>query len=187
MLMHCLNIQVKQGRVFSWIPQLLRSNYAKHHGFHRMRMFYIFDIIISAPSWANKKAFHPFSNMPIGHCPIVGGGPIWPKSTFKSFAGSFIWSYMLVNRIKSRFWLILKIRPSSGHITFDPAHWKVIFKSVHHPSLWGVYPEVLMALAQNSWENSISLNRLGEKSQKPHFETGIFKTEIKHGFWDFSP
>ena len=63
----------------------------------------------------------------------------------------------------------------------------VIFQSVQRPMLWGVYPEVLMALAQNSWENSISLNRLGEKSQKQHFETGIFKTEIKHGFWDFSP
>ena len=25
-----------------------------------------------------------------------------------------------------------------------------IFKSVWHPMLWGVYPEVLMALAQNS-------------------------------------
>ena len=64
---------------------------------------------------------------------------------------------------------------------------KMGFKSVHHPILWGVYPEVLMALAQNSWEKSISLNRLGEKSQKPYFKTGIFKTEIKHGFGDFSP
>ena len=26
----------------------------------------------------------------------------------------------------------------------------VIFKSVLHPRLWGVYPEVLMALTQNS-------------------------------------
>ena len=76
---------------------------------------------------------------------------------------------MLVNRNKSWFWLILKFRSPSGHITFDPPHWKVIFKSVHHPSLWGVYPEVLMALAQNCWENSISLYRLGEKSQKHIF------------------
>ena len=53
--------------------------------------------------------------------------------------------------------------------------------------LWGVYPEVLMALAQNSWEISILLNRLGEKSQKPYFKTGIFKTEIKHGFETFLP
>ena len=27
---------------------------------------------------------------------------------------------------------------------------KVIFKNFQHPMLWGVYPEVLMALAQNS-------------------------------------
>ena len=27
---------------------------------------------------------------------------------------------------------------------------KVIFKIFQHPMLWGVYPEVLMALAQNS-------------------------------------
>ena len=27
---------------------------------------------------------------------------------------------------------------------------RVIFKNFQHPILWGVYPEVLMALAQNS-------------------------------------
>ena len=114
----------------------------------------------------------------------LGGGDLFAKF---SFSGIF-WCYghhrWGINLSKGS---IGKFRSPSGHITFDLPHCKVIFKSVHHPSLWGVYPEVLMALAQNSWENSISLNRLGEKSQKPHFETGIFKTEIKYGFWDFSP
>ena len=82
---------------------------------------------------------------------------------------------------------ICKFGSPSGHITFDPAHWKVIFKSVHHPSLWGVYPEVLVPLAQNSWENSISLKRLGEKSQKPCFISVLKIPVSKCGFWDFSP
>ena len=41
---------------------------------------------------------------------------------------------------------------------------KVIFKIFQHPMLWGVYPEVLMALAQNSWQIWNSSNRLGDKS-----------------------
>ena len=41
---------------------------------------------------------------------------------------------------------------------------KVIFKNFQHPMLWGVYPEVLMALAQNSWQIWNSSNRLGDKS-----------------------
>ena len=47
-----------------------------------------------------------------------GGGPIWPKLTFSTLSGIFIWSYMVVNRNKSYFWLISKFRPSSGQITF---------------------------------------------------------------------
>ena len=53
--------------------------------------------------------------------------------------------------------------------------------------LWGVYPEVLVALAQKSWENSISLNRLGEKSQKPCFISVLKIPVLKYGFWEFSP
>ena len=41
---------------------------------------------------------------------------------------------------------------------------KVIFKIFQNPMLWGVYPEVLMALAQNSWQIWNSSNRLGDKS-----------------------
>ena len=63
----------------------------------------------------------------------------------------------------------------------------VIFQSVQRPMLWGVYPEVLMALAQNSWEISISSNRLGEKSQKPFFISVLKIPVLKYGFWDFSP
>ena len=69
---------------------------------------------------------------------------------------------MLVNRNKSWFWLILKFRSPSGHITFDPPHWKVIFKSVHHP--------LGLELVQRSWWHLLKtveknqLNRLGEKS-----------------------
>ena len=88
-----------------------------------------------------------------------------------SFAGIF-WCYGHHRwGVKPSKGSICKFGSPSGHITFDPPHWKVIFKSVHHPMLWGVYPEVLVALAQKSWENSISLNRLGEKSQKPCFKT----------------
>ena len=78
--------------------------------------------------------------------------------------------------------------------------------------LWGVYPEVSMVLAQNNWENSILLNHIGESlriedsclkmwflrlfsetvwqnwdSSNELCKIGIFKTEIKHGFWYFSP
>ena len=66
----------------------------------------------------------------------------------------------------------------------------VIFKSFQHHGLWGVYPEVLMALAQNSWEISISSNRLGEKSQKPYWVLKIcwklcpfFQTRIQYWFY----
>ena len=38
----------------------------------------------------------------------------------------------------------------------------VIFKSVRHPMIWGVFPEVLMALAQNNWEILFLSDRLGE-------------------------
>ena len=74
----------------------------------------------------------------------------------------------------------MKFRSPSGHIIFGPPHSKVYITS-----LWGVYPKVLMALAQNRREISILSNRLGEKSQKPHFKPGIFKTGIKHGFETF--
>ena len=63
----------------------------------------------------------------------IGGGPIWLKSTFQSFAGSFIWSYMLVNRIKSWFCLILKFRSPSGHITFWFSHYRAKKKVVVNP------------------------------------------------------
>ena len=53
--------------------------------------------------------------------------------------------------------------------------------------LWGVYLEVLVALAQKSWENSIMFNHL-KKSLKNHVLFFVLKISVlKYGFWDFSP
>ena len=44
---------------------------------------------------------------------------------------------------------------------------------------WDVYPEVLMALAHNSWEIKISSNCLEEKSQKLFLDASLKKVNKK--------
>ena len=92
--------------------------------------------------WQVYIDFKADSDIQYSACILLGQAsfePIWPKSTFVVI--------YVVNRVKSWFWLV-SIRPYDFWTT--PIE-KVIFKCLAPYALWGVYPEVLMALAQPSW------------------------------------